>query len=100
MLMSLSGFSDSRWINWAQIRLAIVSSIGRAQEDDVFLEEARIQIESPFPSVGLLDHRWDVVVHDLQVGSTGDGQLGKADAGVFGGHSCSSFGSAAAPIES
>ncbi|CAB4692477.1 unannotated protein [freshwater metagenome] len=27
-LMSLSGFSDSRWINCAQMRLAIVSSIG------------------------------------------------------------------------
>jgi hypothetical protein len=28
MLMSLSGFSDSRWIICAQTRLAIVSSIG------------------------------------------------------------------------
>jgi hypothetical protein len=27
-LMSLSGFSDSRWSIWAQMRLAIVSSIG------------------------------------------------------------------------
>ena len=28
MLMSLSGFSDSRCSSWAEIRLAMVSSIG------------------------------------------------------------------------
>ena len=27
-LMSRSGFSDSRWSIWAQIRLAVMSSIG------------------------------------------------------------------------